>query len=219
MAELYGEFETHLTVNASSAEQVRALSLWAADRGVKCIHILLDRGATPSQPMLTYRDRGTFDAQLGAAHALAKELADAGFVVARFKLEIDADHPGAPQSERDAQRLTASQYFEHHVKLLLHANSDGGQLRELAERHAAHLSRNAFRIRNDGCQERFVTQRCIAVGRGEAQRCLRALLSELRAHHYEILETEEEFTVFDSNENVDAGWIMVKEQTCRSGKN
>ncbi|HBR00740.1 MULTISPECIES: hypothetical protein [unclassified Roseofilum] len=48
-----GLFETHITVSVKDLDEVEKLRQWSADRGLQCLHILLDRGVTPSQPMLT----------------------------------------------------------------------------------------------------------------------------------------------------------------------
>ncbi|HEU5471234.1 MAG TPA: hypothetical protein VFV67_11320 [Actinophytocola sp.] len=53
---LSGDFEVHLT---GSEWEVAELAAFAARRGVKFSHIELDRGATPSQPMLTVPGAGT----------------------------------------------------------------------------------------------------------------------------------------------------------------
>ena len=65
--------------------------------------------------------------------------------------------------------------------------------------------------RADGFHERFVTQRCRAVGRWEASRRLHALVDDIKTLGFSVLETEEEFTVYDSNIDVDAGWLVSKE--------
>ncbi|MFE0529859.1 hypothetical protein ACFW0V_19905 [Micromonospora parva] len=50
MLEVSGDFEIHITAHASQAETLRA---FATEHGVKFVHIMLDRGAYVSQPMLT----------------------------------------------------------------------------------------------------------------------------------------------------------------------
>ena len=57
----------------------------------------------------------------------------------------------------------------------------------------------------DGREERFVTQRCHAVGASSAERALHALLSELKA--YEVLAVEREYVLLDSGPNLDEGWL------------
>ncbi|MER7787524.1 hypothetical protein [Streptomyces sp. NPDC097640] len=221
-----GEFEIHLTVrpvtgtaDPDSPVPYRALERYAADRAWKFAHIVLDRGRVPSQPMLTLRADGTLTAARSAADDAAAGLAGAGFTVVRTKVEATPWAEGVPVSDEGGRALGPRYYFEHHIKLLLDAAEDTADdtaddtagLLPLVGAHAAHLSRNARRIRNDGRAERFVTQRCRLVGRDTAGRRLEALAAALRADGREIVSMEREFVVYDSDEGLDAGWIPEEE--------
>ncbi len=201
--EFDGLFETHVTLRADDAEALRA---WAARRGVKFHQIVLDRGRTPSHPMVTRGGAGTLSGQLAAADELARGLADAGFAVTRVKVEAAPGNRDIPPTDADAARHPG-RYFEHHVKLALPADADFAALAALAQGHAAHLSRNARRDRTDGTQERFVTQRCHAAGSATARRAFDALRSALAAAGYAAVKVEQEYVVYDSNLAADAGWI------------
>lgn len=205
--EFAGEFETHLTVRLHDSPGIEALQHWATAHGLKCVHIVLDRGLSASQPMLTRHGAGTLAQEHAIAAALRELLEDAGFAVTRLKTEVPPWNQDVPESEEEARRHPPERYFEHHIKLLLGHETDTASLRQLAESYDAHLSRNALRIREGGLAERFVTQRCIGVGRGEAHRRLEALLDALRTAEYSIIEFEEEFVVYDSNLSLDDGWI------------
>jgi hypothetical protein len=209
--ELTGEFETHLTVRLDHPTRLEALECWGASRGLKCVHILLHRGVEPSQPMLTRRGTGTLSGELKVARDFARCLDRLGFPVLRIKVEAATCGPGVPQSANEAAREPPDRYFEHHVKLLLSPELETAPLIERAERHAAHLSRNALRQRDDGCVERFVTQRCRSVGRVEARQRLEALLEAIRLLGYPVLSVKEEYVVYDSNAALDAGWIRGDE--------
>ncbi len=202
-----GQFETHLTIAASAASQVACLKTWATARGLKCLHIQLSRGTTPSQPMLTWHSSGVLSDQLNRIRNKSANLRHDGFRVVRAKLEVSAEHDDVPADDAAAQQADKSRYFEHHVKLLLPPDSDLMSLQQLAEHHAGHLSRNALRQRDDDLQERFVTQRCHHVGRDTAQAALQRLLHDLTIARFNILETEAEYVVYDSNLSLDAGWI------------
>lgn len=202
-----GQFETHLTIAASAASQIAGLKTWATARGLKCLHIQLARGTTPSQPMLTWHSSGVLSDQLQRIRNMSANLRHDGFRVVRAKLEVSAEHDDAPLDDAAAQQVDKSRYFEHHIKLLLPADSGLTPLQQLAEHHAAHLSRNALCQRNDGLQERFVTQRCWQMGRVAAQAALQRLLHDLTISGFNILETEAEYVVYDSNLSLDAGWI------------
>jgi hypothetical protein len=205
--EFEGEFETHITVRAESPSDVEALRAWAARHGLTFHHIVLDRGLTPSQPMVGWRGRGGLSGELAAAADLGRRLATDGFTVSRVKIEAAPSNRDVPDSDAEAAGRHAGRYFEHHVKLALDPGTDIPALVGLARRHAAHLSRNALRARGDGRQERFVTQRCHAVGRPAARERLDALLTALTADGYTVLDVEEEFVVHDSAPGVDAGWL------------
>ncbi|MFB7666442.1 hypothetical protein ACFC1R_21230 [Kitasatospora sp. NPDC056138] len=207
---LRGDFEVHLTVRPGAAD---ALAHWAAGKGLKFTHILLDRGAAVSQPMLTLRSSGSFAEVAEVTRRTAEQVTEAGFAVLRVKVEAVPWAAGVPQSDADAARLGADRYFEHHVKLLLSEADDTNALAELAARHSAHLSRNARRVRADGLRERFVTQRCRLTGLATAGRRLDALVAELTAEGHQIASMEREFVALDSDETLDAGWIDENDTT------
>ncbi|MFI9205405.1 hypothetical protein [Streptomyces sp. NPDC053048] len=207
-APLRGDFEAHLTVRADGDPgAVDALARYAAGRGVKFTHILLERGRTPSQPMLTLRRSGDVDEVRAAVEAEGDALRAVGFDVVRVKLEAAPWAEGVPGSDEEAVALGGRYYFEHHIKLLLPPGADTTALAHVSGRHTAHLSRNARRVRADGRAERFVTQRCRLVGRRTAGARLDALVAAVRAHCDEIASVEREFVVHDSDEALDAGWI------------
>ncbi|GHF04669.1 hypothetical protein GCM10014715_71100 [Streptomyces spiralis] len=203
-----GEFEIHLTLAPRSGrDSQEPIRDWAERHGLKYTRIVLDRGRTPDQPMLTCRGAGTLTGQVAAAHRWAARLRGDGFHVTRVKIEAAPWNSGVPRTEAEAAVLPAHCYFEHHVKLLLPTEQQIAAVRALAEPHAAHVSRNARRAASDGAHERFVTQRCRAVGRPEARRRLDALLQALSEAACTVMEVEEEFVVHDDNPAVDAGWI------------
>lgn len=202
-----GEFETHITVALSNPKQWELLWNWCQARDLKCVHIVLERGLRASQPMMTRHGVGTLKAELRKAAALCRECQSAGFQVSRVKLEVAPSNQDVPQTPVQAQSYSGRRYFEHHIKLLLPAEANLSALEAAVKPHGAHLSRNARRVRGDGQQERFVTQRCKSVGRHEANHSFGQLLQTLEDLGFPILETEAEFVVFDSNLALDAGWL------------
>jgi hypothetical protein len=202
-----GEFETHITVAAADAGELDRLKDWSARRGYSFHHIILDRGLIPSQPMVSYRGHGDLGSERATAEAVARQLTAVGFTVFRIKIEAAPDNRNVPQSDDEAAALGPGRYFEHHAKIALEPGANTTPLVAVARRHAAHLSRNALRVRSDGRLERFVTQRCYDTGRPGARQCLQALLDELAANRYVVLNTEEEFVVYDTQPGVDAGWL------------
>ncbi|MEV5610743.1 hypothetical protein [Streptomyces sp. NPDC052225] len=198
--------ETHLTVGAEAGE---TLSSWAAARGLGFTHIVLARGRHPSQPMVTLRGRGRADAWIaGRVARTAEDLARDGFPVVRAKTEAAPWARGVPTTDAEARQAPSHLHFEHHVKVLLDRECAPRALAARVEEHTAHVSWNARRVRPDGRHERFVTQRCHAVGRATAGRRLDALVAALTAAPgVRILETEREYVLHDTRLGLDAGWI------------
>lgn len=198
MSRYTGDFEIHLTIAVTD----RDLSGLSGELGAKFTSIELDRGATPLQPMFTRTAKGTLPDMRALATTMVERIRAEDVQVVRTKIEAAPWTEGLPESDEDADPAL---YWEHHVKLLLPPGSDVDALATIVEPHGARLSRNARRVRPDGVLERFVTQRCHAVGRATATARLDALLAAL-AHH-EVAEVEREYVVADDHIALDAGWI------------
>jgi hypothetical protein len=196
-----GLFESHLTVEPTDDDE--RLGALAARHGAKYTRIVLDRGSSPDQPMVTIRGRGTLDEQRALTADWTRRLRGAGFPVSRAKIEAAPDNVGIPQTGD----LPDGCYFEHHVKLVLADDAGMAAVRAVSERHAAHVSRNARRVLADGRCERFVTQRCYDAGQPEARRRLAALVDELSAAGHRPTEIEEEFVVGVADELVTVGVV------------
>jgi hypothetical protein len=201
-----GDFEIHITAHAS---QAGPLSVFATDHGVKFVHIVLDRGAYDSQPMLTMTGRGNLAEQHAVVQRWQRALREADIYPCRSKIEVAPWCVGVPQSDEQAAVEPDGRYFEHHVKLLLAsaAVADLVALADLVAPHRARLSRNARRDLGNGAHERFVTQRCHGVGLATARQRLDDLVGILRAAGHEPTSVEQEYVVFDSDLHHDQGWL------------
>ncbi len=209
-----GEFETHLTIDCADPD-VADLEGWAATRGMKLTHIVLARGRTPSQPMLTLLGTGTLRQQQDAAAAVEDDLRAFGHRPVRVKIEAAPWSRGVPEHDAAAAHLGHTRYFEHHVKVLLPAGTDREGLAHVVVRHQAHLSWNARRVDHVGRQETFVTQRCHAVGLHTAGERLERLIGAVTDAGFDIVSVEREFVVYDSNLAVDDGWLELEESVVR----
>lgn len=193
------EFETHITLDLAN-QALQSLMAWSQARALKCVHIELARGVAPSQPMITTWGKGNFATQLAAAQNLARELENAGFPVVRVKLEV------ADESWNEFGNAVG-RYFEHHLKLLIPPQKSLDELEKRVQKHGAHLSRNARRVRDDGQNERFITQRVFDATPETARAAFETLEAEIAELDFQNLEVEREFVVFDSNFALDAGWL------------
>jgi hypothetical protein len=194
-------YESHVTVRCADPDERERLRRWAASNGVKLTHIVLARGRTREQPMLTLSGSSSYGEQAERARDVVARLRSDGFEPVRVKTEC------TPWAAEVPARLGGDdeRYFEHHVKLLLAADTDLAALAARVVPHGAHLSWNALRTRADARHERFVTQRCRGVGAEGAGRALERLLAELDGRV--VLSVEREFVLHDSDLSLDEGWI------------
>jgi hypothetical protein len=210
--EFSGAFETHLTILEVNDD--RQLAQWFVDRsasdflnrGWKFLHIVLERGATTTQPMISYRGQGELQEQLQIAQATAEKLQHQGFGVTRIKIEAALENNNIPRSDLAAQELPNC-YFEYHLRLLLAEDWERSTLIDLVQPYGAHLSRNARQQRRDGKKEYFVTQRCLGVGLMEAQRRFQDLAKVVVDRGYSIISSHGEYVVYDNHIDLDRGWI------------
>ncbi|MFF3559395.1 hypothetical protein ACFYXS_05065 [Streptomyces sp. NPDC002574] len=194
-------YESHVTVRCAGPDESVRLRRWAASAGLKLTHIVLARGRMCEQPMLTLSGSASYVEETARVRDVVARLRRDGFEPVRVKTE------STPWAAEVPARLGADdeRYFEHHVKLLLDADTDLAALAARVVPHGAHLSWNAARVRAGAGHERFVTQRCRGVGADGAGRALERLLTELDG--LVVLGVEREFVLHDSDLSVDDGWI------------
>lgn len=200
----HGQFEAHITVDAPDPNLFCST---CAALGVKSILIELAEGAEPNQPMTESRHAGDLNAVRAQVDGLAERFREAGFTVLRRKIEASYDARGIPEKDEDTRGLPPSCYFEYHVSVKLANAEQLNQLREHAATHGAHVSRNARKREAVGGEERFVTLRVYRVGKVNAERVYLRLLQQLRSASFEIIGERREFTVYDSNLDLDKGWL------------
>lgn len=210
MYDYRGTFEVHVTVHVPREEYLGRFRDWCAKRGLKCVHIVLSRGEQVRQPMATWRRGDTvLPAVLDEANRHAADLTHAGTAVSRVKIEAAPHNEDVPVRDADAAAHAAENYFEHHVKLLRDQSAPREALVAACEPLGAHLSRNAFRRPAAGMEERFVTLRSYGVGRATSEQELARLLDTLMTLGEQVIERESEYCVYDSNLELDAGWLAV----------
>lgn len=184
-----GDYEVHLTVHFSDSA-ADELATFARLHGYKFLHVLLDAGISPSQPMLSWRQRDGVKEALRRSAFITDALKRRGLEVARLKVE------GRPELNVGAR------YLEAHFKVEL----DDGRLRELtslASELGVHLSRTA-RSRSAGTEQRFLTARGRTMPATE--RFFDGAEAALRRRGWRLLSKEREAVLYDSNLDLDQGW-------------
>ena len=207
----HGTFESHITI-AADATCVNPFRTTCANLGVKPVLIELSHGESASQPMTSAYHRGDLQTVAQEVATLATRLREAGFAVNRVKLEAVATNTGVPIHDDEAAQFAPDCYFEFHLKLLLAVETDLTPIQAICDRFAAKLSRNAFKQRADASIERFVTLRVYHAGRHTAYRELDRLSAALHDAGIRIANTVREYSLFDSNTALDAGWIDAPDE-------
>ena len=202
-----GTFEAHITVSAVNSAFKEKFHQICQNLNVKCVFIELPLGATRSQPMTASYHHGTLKDVLQQINQIAQNIVNADFEITRIKIEAMVSNQDIPISNIEAQKLPPSNYFEFHVKAILSADENLEVLRKYCLQHKAHLSANAFKKLVDGKQQRFITMRVYGVGYKSAQQRFDNLLLHLKAKGYKLSQQQREYTVYDNNSNLDAGWI------------
>ncbi|WP_406380315.1 hypothetical protein [Streptomyces sp. NBC_00197] len=198
-----------MTVLCADATEWVRLRRWAASAGLKLTHIVLARGRMCDQPMLTLSGSSSYVEQSERVRDVVAGLRADGFEPVRVKTEST---PWAAEVPARLGRDDA-RYFEHHVKLLLNADTDLSALADRVVPHGAHLSWNALRVRAGARHERFVTQRCRGTGADGAGGALERLLRDLDG--FMVLGVEREFVLHDSDLSVDDGWLAESVEVLR----
>lgn len=191
-------------VEACDRVGVKALCLGLdyRDRGV--VRVLqtskYTEGESPVEPV---------EAMLRDAEALAE-----AFSVVRLKLEAMASDPGVPRRDDEVQGLVETtgfdHYFEFHLKFGGPVTCEGDErLKALARSLTDELGiKIPFSCNDMGSKnQRFLNVRTYGVGMEAAQRVVDRVVEAAAAQGFATEKRIEEFIVFDTNKELDRGWL------------
>jgi hypothetical protein len=113
-----------------------------------------------------------------------------------------------PLTDEEARRRPASNYFEFHVKVAVE-EPEIEALRLRCKEFGAHLSRSASNRLPDRRAQHFATLRVFQLGRVVAEPYFDLFLQTLTADGYELSNVLREYTVHDTNIQLEAGWYTT----------
>lgn len=209
-------FEVHITVADDHNRGAEVFKEDCRKLGVKAILIELESGR-PVHGIFQYQTgfwaAGSFDEILRLIDEHSSALQQQGWRVVRQKCEVTPSllpgHINCPIENEDLEKFPPQNYFEFHVKLEIPTDKRDEQMaviRQLVEKHRAHLSRNAFKSFSD-CEHRFVTQRVYRKGQREAYAIIDAFVADALATSLNVVQVQREYAVYDTNVDYDAGWV------------
>lgn len=130
--------------------------------------------------------------------------------VARLKLEAVAANPGVPQSDEEAQAMPGDTYFEYHIKIRGEPSPENdATLKALAAELTDELGiKIPFSCNNMGTKnQRFLNARTYGLGYPESSAVVDRIVEAIEARGFEISKVIREFIVFDTNKELDRGWL------------
>lgn len=203
-------FEIHVTVSLHDS-MIDTFRQLCGKMGVKPIVLDLQVADDTLQDVMTSSTHfGTNSSAQLEMVRIEEELRYNGFIVLRSKIETVPWHPAAPQSETDV--MPPGCYFESHLAVVC-TDDTKEELRAIADRHKAHLSRNRFKQLEDGKFINMVTyRRSDACTYKMFQNDLVFLKRWIEKAGFEVEKEIVEFALFDSNQGHDYSWIKKVEQ-------
>lgn len=190
-------YEAHISIRPRHAQDFEA---WCQSRSIKTVDIRLDRadphqGGQQIQPMTAQALPGPFGAALSETWGMVLQMEEAGFDVVRVKLEA--------WPENIEQPVIKGGYYEYHLKLCIEDDQALQHLRQACQPYQAHLSQNAL---GQDARYRFVTLR-VDAAKSEADAKSQLLQDLLKDLGHTPIKYIREYTVYDSNRALDAGWL------------
>jgi hypothetical protein len=132
------------------------------------------------------------------------------FEVIRLKLEAMAWNPGVPVTNEQSKSLPESHYFEYHLKLDAPVSTENDQLlKQLARQLTQELGvRVPFSCNNMGEKnQRFLNARTYGMGASASAAVVAQITEALTHKGFTVQKVIQEFIVFDTNKELDRGWL------------
>jgi hypothetical protein len=218
-------YEGHITVTHADdtmpfeEQKAKFISL-CETLGVKAILIELQSGA-PKNGNFQFQTSQWYNRPFSDVRKLmtetSKQFMSNHWIAERQKIEatpcLRIGSENCPIEDEDVKNFPLTNYFEFHAKISVPCTQDQVEtdqmnlmIKELCAKHQAHLSRNAFK-KFDKNEHRFLTLRLYGIGQKKAFARFDALLDALKDQMIEVVGTQREYAVWDTNVNHDAGWI------------
>ena len=189
-------FEIHLTTENVSSEYISYFTQICDHMNGKALIIELSRGNQTKQPMFSKKILlETATQAIKIAEDLKEKFASKNFSITRMKIETPAEF-----SDFVATENSANNYFEWHGKINIEEIKN---LESICEKHKTHLSLNAVKNKDS---LRFLTLREYDSKKIFIER-VKFLIADLEKNGVNLLKEEYEYCFYDSNKNLDGGWL------------
>ena len=197
-------YEIHVTIlNADRNHFIQTCK----DLGVKPIILALQNDQSIIEDVMTSSvHMGDNRSAYEEMKRISNGLVDAGITVVREKIETVPWHPAAP-STMGIRQMPEDCYFETHIGVIVPGDLYIEILKDIAKRHEAHMSRNAFKKHEDGSYTQMITYRRYKGTYEDFEREAQFLESQIK-HTFEIEKRITEFSIYDTKVSHDSAWLL-----------
>lgn len=193
-------YEIHVTVEGSDSD---VFIKDCKSIGVKpvLLHLQLSKDIIGDMMTSSTIDcESSYDA-VAESYRVQNELYQRGHKVIRRKIETTLDNPIVKMRQFDMLS-----YFETHIQIKC-TDKDYDSLKSIAKIHDSHLSRNAFKMNDDGSQISMMTIRRHNITKDEFIKDANLLLDTLNFALFDAPKAISEFVLYDTNEAHDDVWL------------
>ena len=208
-------YEIHITVKNESPERI-----WVNDFGDICeelgvkpitIQLQLEGAKYSTDVMTSSKHYGDNKSAYEEMKRISDGLKHCCFEVIREKIETVPWHPAAPSNERGNHRMPRGCYFESHIAVVVGQDKSvySVALPHIAKEYSSHISKNPFKILDDGNYIQMITYRTYNDVYEDFKEHCANLRNELKYSGYSIENMVTEYSIFDTENHHDEAWIKA----------
>jgi hypothetical protein len=165
-----------------------------------CAHALY--GDHPVQPMLTFWLNGSIDEVTKEVISIKSDMITSGIPIIRTKIEAMPSNEGVPNN------CEGNGYFEYHFKVHIDGTTDWNTIAKLIVPYGGHLFYNPY---NKTLTPIVTIRRYTSLE--DLDKVYVTVKKLLENHGYELTAPEKEYSVWDSDVNLDKNWLFDSEPT------
>lgn len=214
-----GLFEIHITVQVPHSFYL----LWSyvsKNKDMKLILAISEHGKYKEQYMISKYKNGYYKDILQKAEFIKSDMEKNGIIVLRVKIESIAGNDGVPYDDEVYNQLIVNSvlvgkpYFEYHAKidLMQHDIMDLSVIcwnlnKDIKKEHPDVYVATSTNI--CGSKIPLLTLRIYNHGKSYATMVKNMIFDDIKRLKFKIIEgIQQEFSVYDTNDDVDRGWLI-----------
>jgi len=202
-------YEIHVTVNLVADDTVNFVESCRKIDVKPIVLALQTKGGDLTDVMTSSVHLGNNRSAYEEMKRITNELKRQGYKVVREKIETVPWHPAAPSSKTSILKMPEDCYFETHIGVNLSTTEPDRKeaLQSIADYFDAHMSRNAFKMHDDGTYMQMITFRkyegTFESFEGEAN----TLNGMIVLEGFEVEKRVTEFSIYDTKVSHDSEWL------------